>query len=48
MYTMYVEVYEHTGAVSVLCMVPLSWKQLIGKFYNCFILMVRRHDIIQG
>ena len=42
MYTMYVEVYEHTGAVSVLCAVPFTWKQLIGKFYNCGISTVRR------
>ena len=42
MYTMYVEVYEHTSVVSVLCMAPFTWKRLIGKFYNCGISTVRR------
>ena len=34
MYTMYAEVYEHTGSVSVLCMLPFTWKRLIGKLYR--------------
>ena len=43
MYTKYLEVYEKTDAVSVLCKVLFTWKRLIGKIYHFAILTVRRN-----
>ena len=47
MYDMYVELYNHTGDVSVLCTVPLTCKRLISKFYICGISTVRCQFKIQ-
>ena len=43
MYTKYLEVYEHTGAMSVLYILRFTWKRLISKIYHCAISTVRRH-----